>query len=94
MGCYSVSNVTATANYSPTLEALKFARDAEALGLSKKKRSPIRRGIATPLLINGKKPDIVPALGNVQVATKQPLRGRFSERRRETTQIPLRDCEL
>ncbi len=52
MACWFALDAMATANYSTTLEILKFAQDVEGLDLSKKKRIPIKNGIASPLLIN------------------------------------------
>ena len=55
MVCFSASIVMATANYSTTPMILRSARNVEALGLSRRKKSPIRKKIARPSLTNDKK---------------------------------------
>ena len=58
MVCFSASDVMATENYSTTLKTLRFARNVEALGLSKKKRIPIKERTVNLSLINDKKTDL------------------------------------
>jgi len=58
MVCSSASNVMATANYSTTPKTLRFAQNVEALGLSKKKRIPIKKRTVSLSLINDKKTDL------------------------------------
>ena len=65
MGCSSASNVMATAKCPMTLKTLRFARNVEALGLSKKKKK-------SPSLANSKKRPELPSSRNLKCSNKTP----------------------